>query len=341
MKTTSYLFSVLISLIALNANAQFWIENFVPTNTIANGSANGYTSSNGTWIETILLGDSGVYPNRFYVSCQEAGMVVNNCGDICPPVPLPPPNPYLGQCLHISSTIMADNGAIYVETGSGNQCNSELRIESPIINCTGIADLVLNFNYIENGNLDNDNADVWYFDGLNWSFLFETNKTMCGDGVGGPCNQVPCSGFNQGYWTASPGINLPISANNNPNVKIGFRWINNDDGVGTDPSIAITNITLANNATVNQTNLNFNGTISVSPNPTNADVGISLYCPRSQTANIALYDCLGQMISNENVNFLQGQNLRNISLEQLNGGVYYIRLTGIGLNYVKQIIKTQ
>jgi hypothetical protein len=31
---------------------------------------------------------------------------------------------------------------------------------------------------------------------------------------------------------------LPASANNNPNVRIGFRWINNDDGDATDPSFA-------------------------------------------------------------------------------------------------------
>lgn len=28
-------------------------------------------------------------------------------------------------------------------------------------------------------------------------------------------------------------------------MKIGFRWVNNDDGVGTDPSIAIDNVTLS------------------------------------------------------------------------------------------------
>jgi PKD repeat protein len=35
-----------------------------------------------------------------------------------------------------------------------------------------------------------------------------------------------------------------VSADNNPNVKIGFNWTNNDDGIGTDPSFAVDNITL-------------------------------------------------------------------------------------------------
>jgi gliding motility-associated-like protein len=48
----------------------------------------------------------------------------------------------------------------------------------------------------------------------------------------------------QGEW-ATFSIALPASANNNPNVRIGFRWVNNDDGTGADPSFAVDNITLS------------------------------------------------------------------------------------------------
>lgn len=47
-----------------------------------------------------------------------------------------------------------------------------------------------------------------------------------------------------GFWEIYS-INLPASADNNPNVKIGFQWVNNADGLGTDPSIAIYNIQLS------------------------------------------------------------------------------------------------
>ncbi len=47
----------------------------------------------------------------------------------------------------------------------------------------------------------------------------------------------------QGRWDTL-GVTLPASANNNPTVKIGFRWINNDDGVGTDPSFAVDSVSL-------------------------------------------------------------------------------------------------
>jgi hypothetical protein len=42
-------------------------------------------------------------------------------------------------------------------------------------------------------------------------------------------------------------VNLPASCNNNPNLKIGFVWTNNDDGVGTDPSVAINDISISTN----------------------------------------------------------------------------------------------
>jgi hypothetical protein len=54
-----------------------------------------------------------------------------------------------------------------------------------------------------------------------------------------------CTG--SGEWTAF-GIMLPSSANNNPSVKIGFNWINNDDGSGGDPSFSVDDITLVPNA---------------------------------------------------------------------------------------------
>jgi hypothetical protein len=253
-----------------SVDAQFWTEDFTALNTVADGSANGYTDVNGIWSVTSLQGDTGIYPNKFYISCQEAGMQINNCGDICQPVPPPPPSPYIGQSLHISSSILGDNGALYMSTG-GNVCNTETRAESPTINCTSLVGVALTFNYIENGEFTNDNADVWYFDGNTWSFLFDMNKTPCGDGAGGPCNQVPCDATNQGYWTSSPNIALPISADNNPNVKIGFRWINNDDSFATDPSFAVTNIQLNTNTVIGLKGGSINESISIYPNPTEAN----------------------------------------------------------------------
>lgn len=243
------------------AQAQFWTEDFITVNAVPDGSANGYVGVNGAWTETQLAGNSGADANKFFISCKEAGMQPGNCGDVCPPVPLPPPTPFIGQSLHVGSIVSAfaalfcpagDCGSIYWAGLPGlSDASTEVRAESPTINCTGNSNIVLTFSYIEFGDGALDNAEVWYFDGVTWSLLLDMNKTSCGNGVGGPCNAVICDGTVQGLWTASPNIALPASADNNPNVKIGFRWVNNNDGAGTDPSFAVTRIQLTSSTTAN------------------------------------------------------------------------------------------
>ena len=251
--SSSFILSFLILLGAYNsAEAQFWTEDFTPTNFQPLGAAIGYVGDNpGAWTVTSLPGNTGgANSNIWYVSCSEASMQPNNCGDDCPIVPIPPPTPYIAQSLHIG-TGFVDNGALYVETGF-NLTDTEIRAESPTINCTGQSGINLSFNYIEYGDGTDDNAQVWYFDGVTWSILADMPKTLCGDGAGGPCNTLVCNGALQGYWTAFS-IALPASADNNPNVKIGFYWQNIDDGNGipTDPSIAIGRVQLTSPATVN------------------------------------------------------------------------------------------
>lgn len=342
MNTTKlYLAFIMVFLICFKnvVKAQFWTENFLNVNTVVDGVANGYTGVNGMWTVTALQGDTGIYPNKFYISCQEAGMQVNNCGAICQPVPPPPPSPYIGQSLHISSSILGDNGALYIISGMGNQFNTETRAESPTINCTGIADIVLSFNYIENGDSTNDNADVWYFDGFTWSFLYDMNKTLCGDGTGGPCNQVPCDATNQGYWTGSPNISLPVSANNNPNVKIGFRWINNDDQIATDPSVAITNIQLNSNNIVGLKGSLQEESIFIFPNPTENNTTLEINATFNETVDILLYNGLGQLVSEEKIKLTVGINKKEIATQKLPKGLYTIKVVGAGVYSVKQLIK--
>lgn len=246
---TSFIILVFISFVtALQAKAQFWVEDFVPVNTDPSGYADGYVgTSPGNWSVTVL-GGNGPNANVFYVSCEEAGMQINNCGATCPPVPSPPPTPFIAQSLHVS-TGFGDLGAAYLETGAF-VTNTDIRAESPTIPCTGQSNINLSFNYIEFGDASNDNAEVWYFDGITWSPLADMPKTLCGDALGGPCNTVVCDGLSQGYWTAFS-IALPPSANNNAQVKIGFTWKNIDDGIATDPSFAVTKIELTGSAASN------------------------------------------------------------------------------------------
>lgn len=230
MKKLFTLIPSLLLLGALNGSAQvFWTENF-ETGAATGLEVSSYTSPNGAW-SLAVTGTEGAEPNRWYVSCQEAGQLSGTCGSTCAA------SLGLGATLHVGSdpTWFGDNGATY---DAGGFCGliacpqTDRRAQSPTINCMGKYNIRLKFYYILNGQGTTDDGSVYYSpdNGTTWSLLMTPPKTItCTSG--------------QGRWD-STGINLPASANNNPNVKIGFRWVNNDDGVGTDPSFAVDSVSL-------------------------------------------------------------------------------------------------
>jgi hypothetical protein len=192
----------------------FWAENF----------------SSPSWTMNVVQGIEGTDPNFFVTSAAEGGGIPPNLGA---PASCGVAN-NSNNTLHVTSVFAPTNGASY---DAGGFCGiftcpqTNRRAESPSINCSGYSNITLLYNYIENGQGISDNATCWYFDGINWSQVDDMPKTLTG-----------CGG--QGLWT-SRSITLPSSANNNANVKIAFNWENNDDGVGTDPSFAVDDISLS------------------------------------------------------------------------------------------------
>lgn len=247
MKRSFIVFLAIFSFSVMLKAQVFWTEDF-GTGCSQGQLASAYTGPNGTWTIT-NTGTNDAYADQWFVSAMEAGMGAGNCGDGCGN------NPALtNRTLHAGNEaimmfgIPADMGAAYnaggpLLCGSGICTTTDRRAESPVINCSGKSNITLSFEYIEFGDGTNDNATLWYFDGTTWTQLADLNKTSCCDGSG---NTGVCDGatYVQGYWTTFT-ISLPASANNNPNVRIGFRWVNNNDGVGTDPSFAVDNIQLS------------------------------------------------------------------------------------------------
>lgn len=194
------------------------------------GCSTGNLATTFGWTNTIT-GTNQATANIWYVSAAERGMGVGICGAAC--------GGTNSRTLHLSAAAAGggDLGAAYLETDPtfcsfGFCAQTDKRIESPTINCIGVSNIPFTFEYIENGEGTNDNATVWYSanNGGSWALLDDMPKTViCGSG--------------QGQW-ALRSLVLPASANNNPTVKIGFRWINNANGIGTDPSVAIDNIVI-------------------------------------------------------------------------------------------------
>lgn len=194
----------------------FWTENF---------------NTGAGWSLANVLGAEGSDPNFFQVTANEGGVTPPGCGVANNG----------NNTLHVTSVFFPSGGAAY---DAGGLCGflycpqTNRRAQSPVINCTGRSTITLSFNFIGNGSGLVDNASLWYYDGAAWSMIAASLKsTVCGSG--------------QGRWTAYS-IVLPASADNNPNVRIGFKWENNDDGVGTDPSFAVDDIALSVTGTTDQ-----------------------------------------------------------------------------------------
>ena len=283
----------------------FWTEDF-NNGCTSNCLASAFIGANGSWTVT-LTGTNGTDPNLWYVSCAENGYTNGICGTGCVPLS----TTATLATLHIGSfaTSMGDVGATY---DAGGLCGimtcpeTNQRAESPVINCIGKSNITLSFDYFEEGDGTNDDATLWYFDGTTWSLLANTPKT----------NNTSCGG--QGLWT-SYSIVLPASANNNANVKIGFNWTNNDDGVGTDPSFAVDNVTLS--ITLNSPVANF------SANNTNFCQGtcINFTDLSSNTPTSWSWSFPGASPNNANI-----QNPTNICYNS--SGTYNVTLTATNAN---------
>lgn len=225
------LFSFAALSFSASAQTVFWTETF-GTGCNQGTTAGSYTGPNGTWT-VAASGTNDAQANQWFVSATEAGMAPGGCGDGCVNTPA-----LTDATLHIGANdgITPTDAAASYNTGGlcgiGLCVISNWRAESPVIDCSGNSGLTLWFNYIENGDGANDDGSVWYYDGINWSLLINTPKT------------APICPNGGGLWTAFS-IALPASADNNPNVKIGFNWTNNDDATGTDPSFAVDSVRLS------------------------------------------------------------------------------------------------
>ena len=113
--------------------------------------------------------------------------------------------------------------------GAGGPCvETHVRAESPSISTLGYNGLTLEFDFISVGDGLLDNCEVLYNVGGGWLSLSPSIKSLtCAPG--------------DGTWTLAT-FALPATANNIADLRIGFNWVNNQDAVGADPSVAINNV---------------------------------------------------------------------------------------------------
>ncbi len=188
-----------------------------------------------TWTLNTPTGPQGSNPNLWYISCQEDGQPVGICGSACV---------IANNTLHIGTdaALTGDLGAAYLETGAFIT-DSDVRAESGDISTVGQTNLTLNFDMIGNGGNAQDYTELFYSDdgGGTWTSLDPSLTSLC-------CGGVACTGLEQGLWQNNT-YALPVNCENIPNLRIAFVWKNVDDGIATDPSVAINDLEITTPST--------------------------------------------------------------------------------------------
>ncbi|HET6226560.1 MAG TPA: gliding motility-associated C-terminal domain-containing protein [Bacteroidia bacterium] len=197
----------------------FWKEGF------QNGCNSGCLATTyGGW--KITTGTSeGASANNWFVSCAVEGLPSSSCETGCVKG---------NNSLHVSSA--SDANSSFTKGAAGQ---TDKRVESPTINCTGKRNIQIEFNFICRADtLANvDHCDLMYSadDGANWSVLaanLTSDKKACN----------PTAAMWQGYI-----YKLPASADDNSKVRIGFHWQNKAD-VSMNTAFAVDSIRLSSSS---------------------------------------------------------------------------------------------
>jgi len=209
--------------------AQIWSEDF-GTGCVAEELANGFVTAQGTWT-TVDLNNNGTAPNQWYISAKSSGVLSGNCSNSCDI------DPSLdNKTLHIgknTSTGLYD-GATFL---SGVNNITSVLVESPSIDLSGECGMALTFDYFLGGTelapITPNNVSVLVLDDQDTTILNPLSQSSI----------CPTSGLKYIEYQ----VTLPEFVNNNPDVRIGFIWENDETAVAYDDlSFAVHNISIVN-----------------------------------------------------------------------------------------------
>ncbi len=178
------------------------------------------------WTLNVSTGQNGFDANLWVISDAEGGVASGGCGAAGNG----------NKTLHVGcqGTWCVGAGATYNAGDGGfgifDATTNKRAFTASNISTLNSQNLSLEFDYIGIGQANDDYGTVVYSTdgGSTWVNLqIITPATTCSNG--------------QGLWTHVT-IPLPVSCENSSTLRVGFDWKNSNDGVGTDPSLAINNL---------------------------------------------------------------------------------------------------
>jgi hypothetical protein len=320
IKTTLFI-GILVSLSFLGkAQTKFWTETWSGT-TCAEGCQT-YTGSNGTW-SVVSTGYNGADSNVWYFSEMESGHGRGECGSggaapATAHMGITTKSPLIWPIYQaLDNATYPDQGAV-IDDDHHDPTRTNLRLQSPVINCIGKSTITLSFNYIEGKSGGNDYATIWYYNGSAWSLLST------------PPELDSCASNGEGLWTYYS-VALPVSANNNANVQIGFNWTNDtlehDDSAFDNyfvpvVSFAVDSIVMTAATTTDVMVLKDYTNSEIYPNPNNGMFTLK-FENISPNSSLEIYNVLGERIYKS---MLNDYDENQINLNSPKSGVYLYRV---------------
>jgi hypothetical protein len=173
-------------------------------------------------------GLNGVDANLWVISDAEGGVAAGNCGVASNGNKTLHVGCQGAWCLGTGATYNAGDGGL----GFIDAVTHKRTYILNNINTLNTGALSIEFDYIGIGQPGFDFGKVLYSidGGLTWATL----QTIA--------PAATCAG-GQGLWSHFTHA-LPVSCQNITTLKIGFEWVNDNDGNGTDPSLAINNVAI-------------------------------------------------------------------------------------------------
>jgi hypothetical protein len=178
------------------------------------------------WTLNAVSGANGIDANIWVISDAEGGVAAGNCGVAGNGNKTLHVGCQGAWCVGSGATYNAGDGGL----GFIDATTNKRAFTSANINTMNTGVLNLSFDYIGIGQPGADFGNVVYSldGGSNWSVLQVINSgTTCASG--------------QGLWSSVVAL-LPAGCSNISTLRIGFEWHNDNDGTGSDPSLAINNV---------------------------------------------------------------------------------------------------
>lgn len=169
------------------------------------------------WTLNTAIGAQGPDANAWVIDDFESWNGVCGSGNLVTPGDKTLHMYCTGQfCGFIGTGAIYDTGGVLTTTNTDKYASTTNNIST-----VGLTNITVTFGWRCIGQTDVDYANMRYSidGGANWIDL-------------------PTRYQNQSNW-ACASVTLPATCENISNLKLGFRWRNNNDGVGSDPTIAI------------------------------------------------------------------------------------------------------